>query len=69
MNLAPLREFLALLSAGSRMVPLDDNRAVWNSLARELTRIRENPHAAAAEPARYSAPWPSRRPTLPSSKP
>lgn len=60
MNLATIRELLALLAAGSRMVPLDDNRAVWNSLAVELARIRGNPHAAAAEPARYSAPWSGR---------
>ena len=68
MSFAAIRELLALLSAGSRMVPLDDNRAVWISLAQELTRIRGNPHAAAAEPARYSAPWPPRHPTSHSSK-
>lgn len=68
MSLAAFREVLALLSAGSRMLPLDDNRAVWNSLAQELTRIRANPNAAAAEPARYSASWASRHAMPHSSK-
>lgn len=68
MTLAAIRELLALLSAGSRMAPLDDNSAVWHSLAQELTRIRGNPHAAAAEPAQYSASWDSRHVTPHSSK-
>lgn len=68
MKLAAAREFLALLSAGARMVPLGDNGEVWRSLAGELIRIRANPHAAAEEPAGYSASCAHRHAPAPSSK-
>jgi hypothetical protein len=68
MKLTAAREFLALLSAGARMVPLGDNGDVWRSLAGELVRIRANPHAAAEGPAGYSASCEPRHVPAPSSR-